>query len=177
MNDILFGNNNGQIIKKLSKRSFQQNNIRNSIAAVAIFLTTLLICTVFLIGGSYISSWQLQQEQRRGTTGHATLNAPSSEQYEILAGSKEIDSVGVRADVFLPSFVHADFDTNGAGLFYGLRFYNASEWENHRVPVLENIYGTYPSSADEIMVPTWVLEKWNITETHIGMELPFSYQS
>ena len=177
MNDILFGNNNGPIIKKLSKRSFQQNKIRNGIAVLAIFLTTLLICTIFLIGGSYISSWQLQQEQTRGTTGHATLNAPSSEQYEILTGSEEIESIGVRADVFLPSFVHADFDTNGAGLFYGLRFYNASEWEEHRVPVLENVYGTYPGSADEIMVPTWVLEKWNITETYIGMELPFSYQS
>ena len=177
MNDILFGNNNGPIIKKLSKCSFQQNQIRNGIAVLAIFLTTLLICTISLIGGSYISSWQLQQEQTRGTTGHATLNAPSSEQYEILAGSEEIESIGVRADVFLPSFVHADFDTNGAGLFYGLRFYNASEWEKHRVPVLENVYGTYPGSADEIMVPTWVLEKWNITEPYIGMELPFSYQS
>ena len=177
MNDILFGNNNRPIIKKLSKRSFWQNKIRNSIAALAIFLTTLLICTVFLIGGSYISSWQLQQEQTRGTTGHAVLNAPSSEQYEILAASGEIDSVGMRADVFLPSFVNADFDTNGSGLFYGLRFYNTSEWEDHRVPVLENIYGTYPGSADEIMVPAWVLEKWNITEPYIGMELPFSYQN
>ena len=159
MNDILFGNNNGPIIKKLSKRSFQQNKIRNSIAALAIFLTTLLICTIFLIGGSYIGSWQLQQEQTKGTTGHAALNAPSLEQYEILADSEEIDSVGVRADVFLPSFVNADFDTYGAGLFYGLRFYNTSEWEKHRVPALENIYGTYAGSADEIMVPAWVLEK------------------
>lgn len=117
MNDILFGNNNRPIIKKLAKRSFQQNRIRNAIATLAIFLTTLLICTIFLIGGSYISSWQLQQEQTRGTTGHATLNAPSLEQYEILAASGEIDSVGVRADVLLPSFVNAEFDTNGAGLF------------------------------------------------------------
>lgn len=177
MNDILFGNNNGPIIKKLSKRSFQQNKIRNIIAVLAIFLTTLLICTIFLFGGSYIRSWQLQQEQTRGTTGHATLNAPSSEQYEILAASGEIESVGVRADVFLPSFVHADFDTNGSTLFYGLRFYNNSEWNNHRIPVLENVYGTYPSSTDEIMVPSWVLKRWNITEPYIGMELPFSYQS
>jgi len=86
-------------------------------------------------------------------------------------------SVGVRADVFLPGFVNAGFDTDGAGLFYGLRFYNTSEWENHRVPVLENIYGAYPSSPDEIMVPSWVLERWDITKPYIGMELPFSYQS
>ena len=113
-----FENDTGAIVKKLAKRSFQNNKIRNSIAALAIFLTTLLICTIFLAGGSYISSWQLQQEQTRGTTGHAALNTPSSEQYEILAGSAEMDSVGVRADVFLPSFVNADFDTNGAGLFF-----------------------------------------------------------
>ena len=176
MNDILFENNNRAIIKKLAKRSFRQNKIRNCIAALAIFLTTLLICTIFLIGGSYISSWQLQQEQTRGTTGHATLNAPSVEQYESLSVSEEIDSVGVRADVILPSFVNADFDTNSSALFYGLRFYNASEWENHRVPVLENVNGTYPDSADEIMIPTWVLEKWNIAEPYVGMELPFTYQ-
>ena len=92
------------------------------------------------------------------------------EQYKILAASEKIDSVGVRADVFLPSFVNADFDTEGAGLFYGLRFYNPAEWENHRVPVLENIQGAYPGSADEIMVPDWVLRKWNISEPYIGME-------
>ena len=128
MNDILFGNNNRPIIKKLAKRSFQQNRIRNAIATLAIFLTTLLICTIFLIGGSYISSWQLQQEQTRGTTGHATLNAPSLEQYEILAASGEIDSVGVRADVLLPSFVNAEFDTHGDGLVYGFMFYYTSDW-------------------------------------------------
>ena len=42
---------------------------------------------------------------------------------------------------------------------------------------MENIYGTYPSSTEEIMVPSWVLERWNITDPYIGMELPFSYQS
>ncbi|MBE7003500.1 MAG: ABC transporter permease [Ruminococcaceae bacterium] len=177
MNDILFGNNNRPIIKKLSSRCFQQNKSRNCIAALAIFLTTLLICTIFLIGGSYIASWELLQAQTRGTTGHATLNAPSAEQYETLALSEEISSVGLRGDVFLPSLVTADFDVNGSALFYGFRFYNAVEWENHRVPVLENINGAYPQSAGEIMVPTWVLEKWGVTEPYIGMELPFVYQN
>ena len=117
MNDILFGNNNRPIIKKLAKRSFQQNRIRNAIATLAIFLTTLLICTIFLIGGSYISSWQLQQEQTRGTTGHATLNAPSLEQYEILAASGEIDSVGVRADVLLRALLMLSLTRMGLAFF------------------------------------------------------------
>ena len=177
MNDILFGNNNKAIIQKLASRCFQRNKLRNGIAVLAIFLTTLLICTVFSIGGSYVNSWKLQQEQTRGTNGHATLNAPSAHQYEYLSVSEEIKDIGIRADVFLPSFVKADFDTNNSNLYYGFRFYNSSEWEKHRTPVLENINGSYPSGANEIMVPLWVLEKWNITNPYIGMELPFTYQN
>ena len=177
MNDILFGNNNKTIIQKLASRCFQRNKLRNGIAVLAIFLTTLLICTVFSIGGSYVNSWKLQQEQTRGTNGHATLNAPSAQQYEYLSASEEIKDIGIRADVFLPSFVKADFDTNNSNLYYGFRFYNSSEWEKHRTPVLENINGSYPNGANEIMVPLWVLEKWNITNPYIGMELPFTYQN
>lgn len=176
MNDILFGNNNNAIIRKLAKQSYKKNKIRNYIAVLAIILTTILICTIFLIGGSYISSWKLQQEQTRGTTGHATLNKPTQEQYGYLTSAKEIADVGIRADIIQPSFVNASFDTHNASLFYGMRFYNTSEWDHHRRPVLENITGHYPESADEIMVPSWVLKKWNITEPFLGMELPFTYQ-
>lgn len=174
MNDILFGNNNRAIIKKLANRCFQRNKLRNGIAVFAIFLTALLICTVFSIGGNYVNSWKLQQEQTRGTNGHAALNAPSAQQYEYLSVSEEIKDIGMRADVFLLSFVRADFDTNNSNLSIGFRFYNSSEWEKHRTPVLDNISGSYPGSANEIMVPLWVLEKWNITKPYIGMELPFT---
>lgn len=177
MNDILFGNNNQAIIKKLASRCFQRNKLRNRIAVLAIFLTTLLICTVFSIGGSYVTSWKLQQEQTRGTNGHATLNAPSTQQYESLSASEEIKDIGIRADVVLPSFANADFDTDNSNLYYGFRFYDSSEWEKHRTPVLENINGSYPRCVNEIMVPLWVLEKWNITDPYIGMELPFTYQN
>ena len=42
MNDILFGNNNKAVIKKLANRSFRSNKMRNVIAAIAIALTTFL---------------------------------------------------------------------------------------------------------------------------------------
>ena len=93
MNDILFGNNNRAIIKKLANRCFQRNKLRNGIAVFAIFLTALLICTVFSIGGNYVNSWKLQQEQTRGTNGHAALNAPSAQQYEYLSVSEEIKDI------------------------------------------------------------------------------------
>ena len=42
MNDILFGNNNKAVIKKLANRSFRSNKMRNVIAVIAIALTTFL---------------------------------------------------------------------------------------------------------------------------------------
>lgn len=39
MNDLLFGNNNAEIVKRLSKRYFKKNRIRNIAAILAIMLT------------------------------------------------------------------------------------------------------------------------------------------
>ena len=50
MNDILFGNNNKAVIKKLANRSFHSNKMRNVIAAIAIALTTFLFTAVLTIG-------------------------------------------------------------------------------------------------------------------------------
>ena len=55
MNDILFGNNNGPILKKLTKRSLKANKRRNFFLVMAIMLTTLLIGSVFSVGMSLLS--------------------------------------------------------------------------------------------------------------------------
>ena len=47
MNDILFGNNNKPIIKKLSGRYFKASKSRNLIAIVAIILTTILFTALY----------------------------------------------------------------------------------------------------------------------------------
>ena len=56
MNDILFGNNNGPILKKLTKRSLKANKRRNFFLVMAIMLTTLLIGSVFSVGMSLVES-------------------------------------------------------------------------------------------------------------------------
>lgn len=171
-----FENDTSDVVKMLAKQSYRQNKMRNHIAILAIFLTTLLICTIFLIGGSYINSLELQQQQLRGTTGHAKLNAPLEDQYKYLLSDSQIDDVGIRTDVIQPSFANLSFDVPGENLFYGFRLYDTTEWEKHRSPVLNNINGNYPNGVDEMMVPVWVLEKWGITDPYIGMELPFTYR-
>lgn len=46
MNDLLFGNNNAEIVKRLSKRYFKKNRIRNIAAILAIMLTAFLFTSV-----------------------------------------------------------------------------------------------------------------------------------
>ena len=50
MNDILFGNNNQTVLKRLSGRYFKANKSRNMIAVVAIVLTTTLFAAIFTLG-------------------------------------------------------------------------------------------------------------------------------
>ena len=59
MNDILFGNNNMAVIKRLSKRYFKKNKVRNIAAILAIFLTAFLFTSIISLAFSMVSSLQL----------------------------------------------------------------------------------------------------------------------
>lgn len=69
MNDILFGNNNGAVIKKLSGRYFKSNKSRNVIAIIAIILTTILFTTIFTLGSGLTDTVHNQNIRKAGVTG------------------------------------------------------------------------------------------------------------
>ena len=66
MDDILFGNNNKAIIKKLTNRSFHSNKTRNIIAVIAIALTTFLFTAVLTIGLGSTSTIKYNMERMVG---------------------------------------------------------------------------------------------------------------
>ncbi len=93
MNDILFGNNNGAAIKKLSGRYFKSNKSRNIIAVIAIVLTTILFTTIFTLGSGLMDTVHDQNIRKAGGEGQAVLNYISDEVYEDVAGSPLIDRI------------------------------------------------------------------------------------
>ncbi len=93
MNDILFGNNNGAVIKKLSGRYFKASKSRNSIAIIAIVLTTILFTTIFTLGSGLKDTVHDQNIRKAGGDGQAVLNYISDEVYNDLAGSPLIDRI------------------------------------------------------------------------------------
>ena len=58
----------------------------------------------------------------------------------------------------------------------GIVWIDDTEWEHHRLPTISGVVGNYPSSKNEIMLPTWVLEQMGISDPQIGMEIVLSYQ-
>ena len=93
MNDILFGNNNGAVVKKLSGRYFKASKSRNMIAIIAIILTTILFTTIFTLGSGLMDTVHDQNIRKAGGDGQAVLSYISDEVYNDVAGNPLIDRI------------------------------------------------------------------------------------
>ena len=170
MNDILFGNNNGPIIKKLTKRSLKANKRRNFFLVMAIMLTTLLIGSVFSIGMSLVESVKMEQIRFAGTTAHAAVGYPTAEQIKQLYTLDYVKEVGTGNSV---GVVQNTADMGNISLT--LHYFDKTEWEELRAPAYVDIVGNYPEKENEIMVSRGVLERMGIDTPSIGMEIPLTY--
>ena len=93
MNDILFGNNNSPVIKRLSGRYFKAARSRNIIAVIAIVLTTILFTTIFTLGSGLMDTIHDQNIRKAGGDGQAVLSYISDEVYDNVSGSSLIDRI------------------------------------------------------------------------------------
>lgn len=93
MKDVLFGNNNASVIKRLSNRYFKVGKSRNVIAGVAIALTTLLFTAIFTLGSGLMDTVQDQNIRRQGGDGQAVLNYISDQVYVDVKDHPLIDKI------------------------------------------------------------------------------------
>ena len=170
MNDILFGNNNGPILKKLTKRSLKANKRRNFFLVMAIMLTTLLIGSVFSVGMSLVESVKMEQLRFAGTMAHAAVGHPTTEQIKQLHTLDYVKEVGTGNSV---GVVQNTADMGNISLT--LHYFDKTEWEELRAPAYVDIVGNYPEKENEIMVSRGVLERMGIDTPSIGMEIPLTY--
>lgn len=170
MNDILFGNNNGLILKKLTKRSLKANKRRNFFLVMAIMLTTLLIGSVFSVGMSLVESVKMEQLRFAGTMAHAAVGHPTTEQIKQLHTLDYVKEVGTGNSV---GVVQNTADMGNISLT--LHYFDKTEWEELRAPAYVDIVGNYPEKENEIMVSRGVLKRMGIDTPSIGMEIPLTY--
>ena len=60
-------------------------------------------------------------------------------------------------------------------LLLGLNWIDENEWNLHRVPTISDVVGNYPVTENEVMIPTWILERLGITNPQEGMSISLSY--
>lgn len=165
-----FENDTSDIEKKLAKRSLHRERQRNLFAIIALVLTAFMITATFSIGFSYFETYQMQQIRLMGTTADVGITNVTENQLVEISKSNLVLDVGIQQRL-------GSVDTEQLqNVRLGIVWIDDTEWEHHRLPTISGVVGNYPSSKNEIMLPTWVLEQMGISDPQIGMEIVLSYK-
>lgn len=163
MDDILFGNNNKAIIRRLTRRSFHSNKTRNVIAVIAIALTTFLFTAVLTIGLGSTSTIKYNMERMVGSQADALVQGLSQEQFEQLKNNAMFEKVGCWIPVAIMS--------NTNRLPVEVDYADQSQLE---LRFLTPRSGSVPQKANEVLVSANVLKDMNIEE-QIGVSIPIEF--
>lgn len=115
MNDILFGNNNGSVLKLLAKRSLKAQ--KNTIAVLAIMLATLLFTSLSTIAISLQTAMQESNMRTIGTSAHIGIKRVSWDEYELLSADAKVKDIGY--SVIIGNAVGDSFNKTPTELRYG----------------------------------------------------------
>lgn len=164
MNDILFGNNNMTVIKRLSKRYFKKNKVRNIAAILAIFMTAFLFTSITSLAFSMVSSLQLSMQMQKGSKADGDIRYMTEEQYEQLINSDFVEQAGCRRVI--------GFATNSPGHSIEIDYADAIQQElTFCVPT----HGDAPQAANEISTSDLALETLGV-EAEIGAQIPVEFE-
>ena len=160
MNDILFGNNNKAVIKKLANRSFRSNKMRNVIAVIAITLTTFLFTAVLTIGMGANGTLEYSMAKLMGSSADALVQGLSEEQFQQLKRNAMFEKVGC--------WIPVDIMTNTNRRVAEVDYADQTQLE---IRMLTPRTGSVPQKANEVLVSANILKDLNIEEK-IGAEIP-----
>lgn len=167
MNDILFGNSNRSVIKKLSKSYFKAAKSRNIIAAIAIALTTILFTTIFTLGSGLLDTVHDQNIRKQGGDGQVVLNYISDEVFNNIKDNDLIKQIAYTKAI--------SYNINNPGL----EKWRADMWFMDDTALkfarYEPTTGHRPEAENEIIADTKTLDALDIP-AEIGATIILNYQ-
>ena len=163
MSDILFGSNNTEVIKRLSKRYFKKNRIRNLAAILAIMLTAFLFTSITSLVFSMSSSVQLSMQMQKGSKADGDIRYLTEEQYEELQNSDFIKEAGCRRFV--------GFASNASGHMVEINYADPVQQE---LTFCTPTHGKAPKKANEIATTDQALEALGV-EAKVGETVPVEF--
>ncbi|MDN0061248.1 ABC transporter permease [Mediterraneibacter glycyrrhizinilyticus] len=166
MNDILFGNNNGKILKKLANRSLKSG--KNYIAVLAIMLSTLLFTSLFTIAISLQSSIQDNEMRTVGTSAHANAKLITENEYEDLISDDRIEEYG--KSVVFGYAVGECFNKLPTEVRYADE--NYALWGFHNPEK-----GSLPQAENEMATSQIVLDAMGLSNAEIGSQIELTFST
>lgn len=164
MNDILFGNNNKVIVKKLAGRSFAKNKLRNMAAILAIVMTAFLFTSITTLGFGVVESLQLTQQMQKGSKADGDIRYMTEEQFEALRNSDLIGQAGCRQVIgFMTNTTQHNVEINYADNI------------QQELTFCKPTHGTAPQGANEIATTDLALKDLGITP-EIGTLVPVEFE-
>ncbi len=162
----MFRIHNRRLFWRLAGRSIKANLGRNLLTALAVFLSTLMLFSIFTIGVNYFRNLQVMMDRLDGVTD-ALLYAPTQEQYEQIKATPGVEVVGIRMSPGSETIPGA----RGFEIPLQHWYYDEAAWEYQILPMISDVVGTYPQDTLEIMMSTGTLKRLGIDNPEIGMTI------
>ena len=162
----MFRIHNRRLFWRLAGRSIKANLGRNLLTALAVFLSTLMLFSIFTIGVNYFRNLQVMMDRLDGVTD-ALLYAPTQEQYEQIKATPGVEVVGIRISPGSETIPGA----RGFEIPLQHWYYDEAAWEYQILPMISDVVGTYPQDTLGIMMSTGTLKRLGIENPEVGMTI------
>ena len=157
-------NNNGASIRRLSKRSLQNNRMRNLFAILAIALTCTLFTAAFSLTNDIMYVTQESTMREVGSRAHAGLKHVTTEQYEKITADTDI----VRSSYMIFIGIADNIMKRSAEL----RFTPDENILADMFITLEE--GHLPTQRNEIVVDTFIMDELQLPHA-LGGKVPIKF--
>ncbi len=157
-------NNNGASIRKLSRRSLQNNRMRNIFAIVAIILTGILFTAVFSLTSGIMQMMQESTMREVGTRAHVGLKAVTKEQYEKVAADPMVKESYYNILIGMAQ--------NIVKRQAELRYVPDEKTLDNMFITLEE--GHLPAAENEIIVDTFIFDELHLPYA-LGEKIPITF--
>ena len=158
---------NQKVIRNLSDKSFRASRTRNTIAVLAIALTSMLFTTLFTIGLGSVENFQQQTMRQSGGDSHGVIKDITMEEYEALKDHPLIKE-SAACEVLADNVANPEFLKRHVELWYVPEYHYP-----HRYLEIEE--GRAPEKADEVLVDEVTMELLRLPK-ETGQEITLSLQ-
>lgn len=162
----MFRIHNRRLFWRLAGRSIKANLSRHLLTALAVFLSTVMLFSVFTIGVNYFRNLQVMMDRLDGVTD-ALLYAPTQEEYKQVQATPGVEAAGIRMSLGSETIPGA----RGFEIPLQHWYYDEAAWEYQILPMISDVVGTYPQDTLEIMLSTGTLKRLGIDNPEIGMTI------